>query len=512
MKNESQSLFFLKHSLLRVFAGKRNFLFLLFSYSFIFAACGKDSGSDAPVTPPSPPAAKEDVTMYVTTASRSYDLNKQTVAFNPKTSMSPSTITLVPTVTYQGMDGFGVAITGSTCFNLMEMKSADRTAFLTETFSEDKGYGFSYVRISIGCSDFSLSEYTCCDETGIEHFALQSEEKNYVIPILKEILAINPSLKIMGSPWTCPRWMKVNNLTEKKPYNLWTGGQLNPDYYQDYATYFVKWIQAFAKEGINIYSITSQNEPLNAGNSASLYMEWGEQKDFVKTALGPQMKAAGLDTKIYAWDHNYDGYAYALNIYGSDKVASDYFTGAAFHNYNGSSNVLNTVHQQYPDKELIFTEASIGEWNAGRDLNKRLLADMEELAFGAVGGWCKGVIVWNLMLDSDRGPNRGDYGGCPTCYGAVDINNSDYKTITRNSHYYMIAHLSSVVKPGAVRIGTTGYESGDVAYMAFKNTDGSHAFIIINKQDAEKTVIVNDGKHNYDCKLPAKSVVSCLWK
>lgn len=512
MKNESRNLFFLKHLSSGIFIGKRNFLFLLFCYTFILTACGKDSGIDSPVTPPNAPDAREDVTMYMTTSSRSYDLNKQTVGFNSKTSMSPSTITLAPGVTYQDIDGFGVAITGSTCFNLMEMKLADRVAFLTETFSQDKGFGFSYVRISIGCSDFALSEYTCCDEKGIEHFALQSEEENYIIPILKEILAINPSLKIMGSPWTCPRWMKVRDLTSKEPYNSWTGGRLNPDYYQDYATYFVKWIQAFAKAGIKIYSITPQNEPLHDGNSASLYMEWSEEKDFVKTALGPQLKAAGLDTKIYAWDHNYDGYSYPLNIYGSDKEAGDYFTGAAFHNYNGSNAVLDIMHRQYPDKELIFTEASIGEWNAGRDLNARLLADMDELAFGTVGKWCKGVIVWNLMLDSDRGPNRGDYGGCPTCYGAVDINNADYKTITRNSHYYMIAHLSSVVKPGAVRIGTTGYESNGIVYMAFKNTDDSYAFVIMNKLDEEKTVIVNDGKHNFDCKLPAKSVVSCLWK
>lgn len=492
---------------------RRNSLLLLFCYFFIFSACGKDTGSDLPVTPPGEePGAKENVTMYVTTSSRSYDLSRQTVEFNSKASMSPSTITLAPAVAYQNVDGFGVAVTGSTCFNLMQMKQADRTAFLTETFSQDKGFGFSYVRISIGCSDFSLSEYTCCDEKGIEHFALQSEEKNYIIPILKEILAINPSLKVMGSPWTCPRWMKVKDLTNKEPYDSWTGGRLDPACYQDYAAYFVKWIQAFAKEGISIYSITPQNEPLNAGNSASLYMEWSEQKDFVGTALGPQLKSAGLNTKIYAWDHNYDGYSYALNIYGSDKTASEYFTGAAFHNYYGSSEVLDMVHQQYPDKELVFTEASIGGWNAGRDLNARLLADMEELAFGTVGRWCKGVIVWNLMLDSDRGPNRGDYGGCPTCYGAVDINNSDYKTITRNSHYYMIAHLSSVVKPGAVRIGTTGYEANDIAYMAFKNTDGSYAFIIINKQNEEKTVIVNDGKRNYNCKLPARSVASCQWK
>lgn len=121
---------------------------------------------------------------------------------------------------------------------------------------------------------------------------MQTEEKEYVIPILKDILAINPTIKILGSPWTCPKWMKVNNLEEKKPFDSWTSGQLNPDYYRDYATYFVKWIEAFRKEGIDIYSVTPQNEPLNRGNSASLFLGWKEELAFVRDALGPAFKAA----------------------------------------------------------------------------------------------------------------------------------------------------------------------------------------------------------------------------
>ena len=495
-----------------VISRKRSYLFLLLCYSFMFIACGSDKGVEPTEPPTGGQETKQDVTQYVTTSSRSFDLNKQTTDFNSKTSMSPMTVTLSPATTFQTMDGFGVAITGSTCFNLMQMKKADRTAFLAETFSPEKGFGFSYVRISIGCSDFSLSEYTCCDEKGIENFALQSEEKNYIIPILKEILAVNPSLKIMGTPWTCPRWMKVNNLTDKQPFNSWKSGRLNPDYYQDYGTYFVKWIKAFAQEGIKIYSITPQNEPLNDGNSASLHMDWQEERDFVKTALGPQLKSAGIDVKIYAWDHNFDAYDYPLNIY-ADAEANSFFAGAAFHDYAGSNSVLDLVHRQYPDKELLFTESSIGEWNAGRNLEERLLKDMDYLILGNVSNWCKGVIVWNLMLDNDRGPHRGDEGGCPTCYGAVDIG-YDYKTITRNSHYYIIAHIASVVKPGAVRIATSGYEdaTGNVRFAAFQNTDKSYAFIAINKQNEEKTIIVNDGKHNFTCKLPAKSVVSSSWK
>ena len=230
----------------------------------ILAACSNSDDAEKPVVP----VPTGDVAIYTTTSSLTRDLTRDAVNFSPKDNLAPTTITLNPAEQYQTMDGFGAAITGSTCYNLLLMKPADRHAFLTETFSDKDGFGFSYIRISIGCSDFSLSEYTCCDTKGIENFALQSEEKDYILPILKEILAINPSIKVIAAPWTCPKWMKVKSLTDRTPLDSWTNGQLNPDYYQDYATYFVKWIQAFKAEGIDIYAVTPQNEPLNRGNSA----------------------------------------------------------------------------------------------------------------------------------------------------------------------------------------------------------------------------------------------------
>ena len=484
----------------------------------ILAACGNDNDSNITPTPePKPDQPTEeakDVTLYVTNTSRTYDLTKSGLAFGTGSNMSPSTVTLDPATRYQEMDGFGAAITGSTGYNLMQMTQENRTKFLTETFSDKEGYGFSYVRIAIGCSDFSFSEFTCCDEKGLEHFALPMEDTKYVIPILKEILAINPAVKIIAAPWTCPKWMKVKSLTDRTPLDSWTNGQLNPDYYQDYATYFVKWIQAFKAEGIDIYAVTPQNEPLNRGNSASLYMEWEEQRDFVKTALGPQMKAAGLSTKIYAFDHNYnyDNIESQKNYPGKiyeDAAASQYLAGAAYHNYGGNREELLNIHQAYPEKELLFTETSIGTWNSGRDLSKRLMEDMEEVALGTINNWCKGVIVWNLMLDNDRGPNR--EGGCQTCYGAVDINNSDYKTIIRNSHYYIIAHLSSVVKPGAVRIATTGYTDNGITCSAFENTDGTYAFVLINNNEKSKKITVSDGQRHFAYDVPGKSVTSYRW-
>ncbi|HMM04845.1 MULTISPECIES: glycoside hydrolase family 30 beta sandwich domain-containing protein [unclassified Dysgonomonas] len=491
----------------------KNLILAICLLSSILTACGSNSDGPEITTPEEP--ANGDVTIYVTTNSRSLDFARKVVDFGSGSNMSPTSITLDPTKRYQTMDGFGAAITGSSSFNLLKMTQDDRTKFLKETFSETEGMGQSYVRIAIGCSDFSLSEYTCCDTPGIENFALQSEELNYVIPVLKEILAINPNIKILGSPWTCPRWMKVNNLSSLQPYNSWTSGQLNPAYYQDYGTYFVKWIQAMASNGIKVDAVTPQNEPLNRGNSASLFMGWEEQRDFVKTALGPQLKSAGLNTKIYLFDHNYnydnmsDQNDYPVKIY-DDAMASDYVAGAAYHNYGGDRSELLDVHDKYPNKELIFTETSIGTWNDGRNLSLRLMEDMREVALGTINNWCKAVIVWNLMLDTDKGPNRD--GGCQTCYGAVDIDRSNYKTITKNSHYYIIGHLSSVVKPGAVRIGTTGYSASSIMYSAFENTDGTYAFVLLNELSEAKKITVSDGTNYFSYEVPAKSVVSYRWK
>lgn len=484
-------------------------------------ACGCSSSSSdnpepTPEPEPEPPIELEGkAVIYVTTDSRSYDFEKLTAEISDKPSMSPRRITLDPTTRYQEIDGFGAAITGSTCYNLMQMTQENRTKFLKETFSVSEGMGQSYVRISIGASDFSLSEYTCCDMPGIENFALQSEELDYVIPIMKEILAINPNVKVMGSPWSAPRWMKVNNLTSLDPYNSWTSGHLNPNYYEAYGEYFQKWILAMESHGIKIYSITPQNEPLNRGNSMSMYMGWEEQLNFIKVGLGPALKEAGLKTKVYLFDHNYnyDNIAneqqYPLKIY-EDAEAAKYVTGAAYHNYGGDKSELGTIHNAAPEMELVFTETSIGTWNDGHNLGKRLIDDMKEFGLGTVDRWCKGVIVWNLMLDDERGPNRP--GGCVTCYGAVDINKSDYATITRNSHYYVVGHLSAVAKPGAVRIGASKLNVSGVQYTAFENTDGTYGLVLLNESSDKLGINITAGEKNFTFEVPARSVVSYGWE
>ena len=213
-------------------------------------------------------------------------------------------IKLMPEYRRQPVYGFGAAITGSTCYNLLQMSEEDREAILKECFSPDE-MAMSFIRISIGASDFSLDEYTCCDKEGIEFFELHEYDKRDLLPILKRILEINPSVRIVGSPWSCPKWMKIHPQTGE-PFDSWTSGILNPKYYADYAEYFVRWIGEMEAEGIPIYAITVQNEPLNHGNSMSLYMGWEQQRDFIRDHLGPEFEKHDIKAKIWAFDHNYN--------------------------------------------------------------------------------------------------------------------------------------------------------------------------------------------------------------
>lgn len=458
----------------------------------------------------------EQVCVFTTTSDGKKQL-EYTVSQSSRAKLSRH-LMLTPSEGYQEMDGFGYAITYSACYNLMQMAPSDRKAFLTRTYSRTEGYGVSYARISIGCSDFSSTEYSLCDKEGLENFRLHTDETKYVIPVLKEILAINPDLKIMAAPWTCPKWMKVKSLTNRVGYDSWTSGSLNPNHYDTYAEYFVLFVKAFAKEGIPIYAVTPQNEPLNRGNCASLYMPWEEEAAFVNK-LAPAFAHAGIKTKIYCFDHNYnydniaDQQDYPIKFFNAldpDMDGRDLVVGSAWHDYGGSVTELDDINSQAPDKEVIFTETSIGTWNDGRNLSARLLADMQNLVYNTVMRRSKAVMVWNFMLDLNRGPNLD--GGCQTCYGAVDIDQNDYHTLSYNSHYYVMAHASLAAHPGARRIGASlSGGASDVAYVAFQNPDGSYGAVFSNS-GSTSIMMSMSATSNAVARftLPAKSIVTVV--
>lgn len=478
-------------------------------------ACGhevpENNKPDNP-TPVEPVVETKGAKAYITTADKSKLFAESTIEFGKAASMSPNIVRFTED-RYQSVDGFGLAITQASCYNLLKMSKADRTRFLTELFDPIDGLGSSLIRVCIGGSDFSMSEYTWCDSEGISHFAIHESEFTYLFPILDEIYAINPNVKIIGSPWSVPIWMKMA-VSGNGAHNAWTSGRLNPKYYKDYATYFVKWIQAMEARGYKVMAVTLQNEPLNHGNSMSTYMPWTDQRDFLVQGIGPAFKAAGLSTKVLLFDHNYnydnqgDQKNYPLNIL-NDKEANAFAAGSAWHNYGGSVTVLDGIHSAFPDKDIYFTEASIGTWNY--NFASCLINDFRDIFLGTLGRYGKGVTLWNLMLDNDRKPYRP--GGCSTCYGAVTINNSSYaySSIERNTHYYNVAHASKVVKPGAVRIGTKGVSKTGVTYQAYLNTDGSYGILILNESSSEQQLVFATDKRSVTVNIPAKSIESVIW-
>ncbi|MDY6418835.1 MAG: glycoside hydrolase family 30 protein [Bacteroidales bacterium] len=431
--------------------------------------------------------------------------------------MRPSTAAayrVLPTgKTFQTVDGFGLAITQASCYNLLKMSPADRTAFLTEVFDRERGMGSSLIRVCIGGSDFSMDEFTWCDEPGLEHFAVHPLDEQYLFPILDEIYAINPAVKIIASPWSAPLWMKVGE-DGKTPHSQWYAGHLGEAYYQDYAQYFVRWIREMQRRGYDILAVTLQNEPLNRGNSMSTYMSWQEQSNFIKWAIGPAFAAAGLQTKVLVFDHNYsyDGdygqQDYPVHIF-EDPEAGRYVQGSAWHNYGGNVSVLDGVHARFPDKEIYFTEASIGTWNYS--FEDCLINDFRDVFLGTLGRWGKGVTLWNLMLDYQGKPFRPR--GCSTCYGAVSIDASDYSlnSVVRNSHYYDVAHCSKVLQPGAVRLGTSGYSAAGLAYQLYRNPDGSYAALILNETGSDALLNFVTDNYAVACRIPARAVQSVTW-
>lgn len=446
------------------------------------------------------------VTVWQTTADKRSLFQRVEPGKSSAATAAARELTVDRSTKYQTMEGFGPAITGSAAYNLLKMSAEDRDRILRAAFDPEQGMGYNYVRISIGCSDFSLDEYTCCDRKGLEFFELHEYDKRDLFPVLREILAINPEVKIIAAPWTAPRWMKMP-VDGTGAYDRWAGGRVNPDCYADYAEYFVLWIQEMEVNGFVIEAVTPQNEPLNEGNSASTYMSWEQQCEFVKHHLGPAFERHGITTKIWAYDHNFDVPDYVINLF-NDQEAAAYFEGSAWHAYGGSYTALADVYRAAPDKSIYFTEQSIGTWCP--NFGDNLLWHMAEVCLGTINHYCRAVVLWNFMLDEQRGPNRP--GGCTTCYGFVDCDGTySYSSLNYRSHWYAIGHMSKVVKRGASRIRSL-LSAPDAVCSAFENPDGTLSLVLLNSGSAAQQFVVRSDLGDFTLEAPARSVLSVIWQ
>ncbi len=408
---------------------------------------------------------------------------------------------------YQSIDGYGWALTGGSAQHIIHMSAPARAALLKDLISTtDNHIGGSYLRISIGASDLNDHVFSYDDmpegqtDTALSHFDLGPDKKD-IIPVLKEILAINPKIKILASPWSAPAWMKTNNDTR--------GGSLKPEYYSVYARYFVKYIRVMARAGIRIDAITVQNEPLHPGNNPSMYMPAPEQAAFVKNFLGPAFKQGGIKTKIIIYDHNCDKPEYPISIL-DDPDARKYIDGSAFHFYAGEIEAMSKVHEAYPDKSLYFTEQWVG---APGDFSKDIPNHIQNLIIGATRNWSRNVIEWNLAADPHNNPHT-DRGGCDRCLGAVTI---DGDKVTRNPAYYIVAHAAKFVRPGSVRIGSEAARTDKTSAndllpnVAFKTPAGKTVLIVLNTAATSQTFTIDDGKGKSKQTLNAGAVATYVW-
>ena len=416
-----------------------------------------------------------------------------------KMEAAASAIEVSPELTFQTMDGFGFTLTGGSATLIHNMEDATRNKLLNELFStEGEGINISYLRVSIGASDLNEFVFSYNDlpsggtDLQMEKFSLD-HDRVALIPVLKEILEISPDIKILGSPWSPPVWMKTNKDTR--------GGSLMPEYYDAYALYFVRYVQDMKAEGIRIDAITVQNEPLHPGNNPSLLMLAKDQADFIKNHLGPAFEKAGIDTKIILYDHNADRPDYPMSIL-EDEEAAKYVDGSAFHLYNGEIEALSEVHNAFPEKHIYFTEQWVG---APGDFSKNFSWHTRELIIGATRNWSRNVLEWNLAADPNQDPHT-DRGGCDRCLGALTI---DQNNVTRNVAYYIIAQVSKFVPPGSVRI-FSGLREG-LNNVAFKTPENKIVLLVQNDDSAARTFEISCEGKTAKTTLEGGSVATFVW-
>jgi len=440
------------------------------------------------------------VSVWLTNPDRSalFRLQKQHPVFTDSLGPGPI-IAINDHQVYQTMDGFGFALTDGSAMLIHRMSSPARNALLNELFGTgENDIGISYLRISIGASDLSDRVFSYDDlpdgETDpyMQKFSLGPDTVD-LVPVLKEILRIDPGMKILGSPWSAPLWMKDNHRS--------VGGSLKRNFYGAYARYFIHYIRSMQQEGIPISAVTIQNEPLNPGNNPSMVMLPGQQDTFIRNDLGPAFQAARIRTKIILYDHNADRVDYPIRIL-NDPQARKYIDGSAFHLYGGSINALTAVHDAWPDKNLYFTEQWVGyPANFGQELGWHV----KNLIIGAPRNWCKNVLEWNLASDSSQEPHTP--GGCNRCLGGITIQGD---SITRNPGYYIIAHGSKFVRPGSVRIASNMPDS--LYNVAFRTPSDQIVLIVENSGVTTQSFNILFHGKTVISSLEQGAVATYIWK
>ncbi|MEU5662351.1 ricin-type beta-trefoil lectin domain protein [Streptomyces longwoodensis] len=460
---------------------------------------------------PAAHASGEQVTAYLTTTDD--DAGRHVVrglqaqapfAFQSGTGGGGENITVDENTRYQTFTGGGASFTDTAAWLMNSsgaLSPATRDATMRKLFSPTDGIGLSFLRNPMGASDLARSGYTYDDvpagqtDPSLAKFSIGHDLAD-VVPLTRQALQLNPSLTVMASPWTAPAWMKDSGSLN--------GGWLKAEDYGAYASYFVKYLQAYRDQGVPVAYVTAQNEPTCCSGYPSMSWNASGLAYFTKSELLPKLQAAGLSTKVLAHDWNWDTYdAYAAQTVDDAAVRSHpNFGGIAWHGYGGDIAKQTAVHNQYPGLDAFGTEHSGGTWIANQQRE-----DMSNI-IDYTRNWAKSVTKWSLAVDQNRGPHNG---GCGTCSGLITVHNGDGAsgTVDYTVEYYTMGHLTKFVRPGAQRIASTA--SSAVPNVAWRNPDGSKALIAYNDSASARTVTLNWGGQHATYSLPGKTSATFTW-
>lgn len=406
---------------------------------------------------------------------------------------------------FQQVLGFGAALTDASAIVLRRLSPEARAEVLRRLFSRTDGIGLSIVRKPIGSTDFSVRHATYWDgpfdcaqaddgSLAPPGFSTQADEAD-VLPVLAEIRAVNPALRLMAAPWSAPAWMKTGG-------SLY-GGRLRPECMGPYAGYLAAFVHAYAARGFPPDDLSVQNEPRHApADYPGMLMDPDEQARFVRDHLGPRLQRSGLQAAITIWDHNWDGADFPLAVL-SDPLAAAWVAATAFHGYAGQPAQMAPVASFAPDKAVYVTEISAGGWST--DFGANLQWDVRELLIGSLSNAARAVVKWNLALDDAHGPHLG---GCNDCNGLVTVPR-DGGPVRYNYDYYALGHLSKFVQRQAFRIATRS--DADLPAVAFRNPDNGFVLLVLNgwSKPREITLRWRDGLLRY--RLPAGAVATFVW-
>ncbi|XP_063418502.1 uncharacterized protein LOC134701298 [Mytilus trossulus] len=449
---------------------------------------------------------KHKVQVLLTTGDQSKLLSQEPDLHPSPTNGDGPEIVVDKSKQYQRMEGFGAAISNSAAYVIYH--SPKRHEIMRDLFSPADGIGVSFVRITMGGSDLqAVPPYTYDDmpngqtDFNMDHFSV-NKDREFFIPIIKEALSLNPKLKILGSPWSPPAWMKSSNSLYGGDFHVDYDGK----YQQALSLYFVKFIQAYKAEGIDIHAITIQNEPrYQTTGYPTMTMSWQIQRDLVKWHMGPLFLSNNIYTRILIFDHNWDIHAYPENIL-KDHDAAQYISGVAWHCYGGDKSESATFHSKFPNVDNYFTECS--GFASAPHFSDNLVWNLDVLFIHQPTCWVKSVVLWNIALDDQWGPQV-QVSGCKNCRGVITVPRGS-NVYRKEVEYYVIGHLSKVAQTQSMRIDSTDNVDG-LRSVAFENPDGTIAVVILNKQDQTKSLNVNIDGNIYHFSLNGKSVVSMLY-